>query len=136
MAIQALNVVAQSATTMTPPAAAANTTHVAKLIDISTCIGCKACQVACMEWNETRPEIGSTDGTYDNPTELGPAAWTVMKFNEVETATGGLDWLISAAVIACPVVRLMSPRSPKSQTRRRSAPCVRIASRLAKSQLA
>ncbi|MEI6838702.1 MAG: formate dehydrogenase subunit beta [Alcaligenaceae bacterium] len=94
MATQALHVVAQSATTMTPPAAAAKTVHVAKLIDISSCIGCKACQVACMEWNETRPVIGDTDGTYNNPVELGANAWTVMKFNEIENAQGGIDWLI------------------------------------------
>ena len=24
---------------------------VAKLIDVTTCIGCKACEVACLEWN-------------------------------------------------------------------------------------
>ena len=23
-----------------------------KLIDTTTCIGCKACEVACMEWND------------------------------------------------------------------------------------
>jgi len=35
---------------------------VAKLIDISKCIGCKACQVACMEWNDLRDEVGRTRG--------------------------------------------------------------------------
>jgi formate dehydrogenase iron-sulfur subunit len=94
MANQALEVVAISATTMTPPASAAKAVHVAKLIDISKCIGCKACQVACMEWNGTRPEIGVNDGSYDNPPKLAPQAWTVMKFDEVETKDGGLDWLI------------------------------------------
>ena len=33
---------------------------VAKLIDVSKCIGCKACQTACMEWNDLRDEIGTT----------------------------------------------------------------------------
>jgi formate dehydrogenase iron-sulfur subunit len=94
MANQALEVVASSATTMTPPASAANAVHVAKLIDISKCIGCKACQVACMEWNGTRPEIGVSNGSYDNPPKLAPQAWTVMKFDEVETKDGRLDWLI------------------------------------------
>src|SRR5215475_12932461 len=27
-------------------------TQVAKLIDTTTCIGCKACEVACQEWND------------------------------------------------------------------------------------
>jgi formate dehydrogenase iron-sulfur subunit len=31
---------------------------VAKLIDVSKCIGCKACQVACLEWNDMREEVG------------------------------------------------------------------------------
>ena len=26
--------------------------RVAKLIDTTTCIGCKACEVACLEWND------------------------------------------------------------------------------------
>ena len=94
MATQALHVVARSATTMTPPADAANAVAVAKLIDISKCIGCKACQVACMEWNETRPEIGTNDGVYDNPRDLSANAWTVMRFNELENEQGGIDWLI------------------------------------------
>ena len=94
MATQALRVVAQSATTMTPSAEAAKTMQVAKLIDISSCIGCKACQVACMEWNQTDPGVGTNDGSYNNPFELGPNAWTVMRFDEYENDKGGIDWLI------------------------------------------
>ena len=30
--------------------------EVAKLIDVTTCIGCKACQVACSEWNDIRDD--------------------------------------------------------------------------------
>jgi len=41
-------------------------TEVAKLIDISKCIGCKACQSACIEWNDTHPEMESFHGTYMN----------------------------------------------------------------------
>jgi len=67
---------------------------VAKLIDESKCIGCKACQVACMQWNDNRDVIGSTVGVYDNPADLTTKSWTVMRFNEVERADGGLDWLI------------------------------------------
>ncbi|HJZ69593.1 MAG TPA: formate dehydrogenase subunit beta, partial [Blastocatellia bacterium] len=26
--------------------------EVCKYIDVSTCIGCKACEVACVEWND------------------------------------------------------------------------------------
>ena len=44
--------------------------EVAKLIDISKCIGCKACQSACMEWNDLRDEVGTNTGIYDNPRDL------------------------------------------------------------------
>ncbi|MBV8459154.1 MAG: 4Fe-4S binding protein, partial [Acetobacteraceae bacterium] len=30
--------------------------EVVKLIDVSKCIGCKACQAACDEWNNLKPE--------------------------------------------------------------------------------
>jgi len=26
--------------------------EVCKLVDVTTCIGCKACEVACVEWNK------------------------------------------------------------------------------------
>ena len=37
-------------------------TTVAKLIDTSTCIGCKACEAACQEWHEHGYTISSFDG--------------------------------------------------------------------------
>ena len=92
MALQSLDIKARSSTTTTPPAAR-RTMEVAKLIDISKCIGCKACQVACMEWNDLRDHVGENHGTYDNPTDLTPQSWTVMRFEEVETR-GHLQWLI------------------------------------------
>ena len=45
--LQTQDVLARSATT-TPSAQVRSSPQVAKLIDESKCIGCKACQVACM----------------------------------------------------------------------------------------
>ncbi len=92
-----LDIKRRSATTT--PAPSARETHsgeVAKLIDVSKCIGCKACQTACMEWNDLRDEIGTcAAGVYDNPTDLTDQSWTVMRFTEYENeATGNLEWLI------------------------------------------
>jgi len=81
--LQSLDIARRSATT-TPSTQVRSSPEVAKLIDVSACIGCKACQVACMEWNDIRPEVGTNAGTYDNPNDLGPSAWTVMRFSEVE----------------------------------------------------
>ena len=71
MALQSLDIIRRSATTTpSPEVRGAYTGTVAKLIDTSKCIGCKACQVACMEWNDLRDEIGTNVGVYDNPIEF------------------------------------------------------------------
>ncbi|TAH52105.1 MAG: formate dehydrogenase subunit beta, partial [Betaproteobacteria bacterium] len=92
MALQSLDIAKRSATTTEPPQAR-KTPQVAKLIDVSRCIGCKACQVACMQWNDLRDEVGTCAGTYDNPRDLSDQSWTVMRYAEVETERG-LEWLI------------------------------------------
>ena len=93
MALQSLDIVRRSSTT-TPSPGVRETQKVAKLIDISKCIGCKACQVACMEWNDLRDEVGTNHGIYDNPIDLTDKSWTVMRFSEVEVEAGKLEWLI------------------------------------------
>lgn len=93
MALQSLDIKARSATT-TPSPQVRNSLKVAKLIDISKCIGCKACQVACMQWNDLRDEVGTNIGVYDNPSDLTPASWTVMRFAEHEDVDGRFEWLI------------------------------------------
>ena len=90
---QSLDVVRRSASTEIPPQVRTQP-EVAKLIDVSRCIGCKACQAACMEWNDLREEVGYFEGSYDNPADLSPATWTLMRFTEWENPKGDLEWLI------------------------------------------
>jgi formate dehydrogenase iron-sulfur subunit len=87
------DIIARSATT-TPMPSVRQVGEVAKLIDTSKCIGCKACQVACSEWNELRDEVGSNVGVYDNPRDLTAESWTLMRFAEHENPAGNLEWLI------------------------------------------
>jgi formate dehydrogenase iron-sulfur subunit len=99
MALQSLDIVRRSATTTAPPGIREPATGtVAKLIDTTKCIGCKACQVACMEWNDLRDEIGTNVGVYENPADLTEHSWTLMRFAEYEnpnaTNGAGLEWLI------------------------------------------
>jgi formate dehydrogenase iron-sulfur subunit len=95
MALQSLDVTRRSASTSPSPSIrAAETLDVAKLIDVSKCIGCKACQAACMEWNDVRDDVGTCAGVYDNPPDLSDRSWTVMRFYEEEMAGRGLQWLI------------------------------------------
>jgi formate dehydrogenase iron-sulfur subunit len=65
---------------------------VAKLIDTTTCIGCKACEAACQEWNDQGLTAGVYDGTYQTLPDLRHDFWNLIKFNEVETPDGGLAW--------------------------------------------
>ena len=92
MALQSLDITRRSASPTVPPQAR-STLEVSKLIDVSACIGCKACQVACSEWNDLRDDIGSNVGVYDNPADLSAQSWTVMRYAEVEE-NGKLEWLI------------------------------------------
>jgi len=92
MPLQSLDVVNQSAKT-SPTPSVRTTLQVAKLIDLSRCIGCKACQSACMEWNDLRDEVGTSDGFYTNPADLSDQSWTLMRFSEAEI-DGKFNWLI------------------------------------------
>jgi formate dehydrogenase iron-sulfur subunit len=95
MPLQSLDIVRRSATTLPEPQVrGAHTGQVAKLIDTTKCIGCKACQVACMEWNDLRDDIGTCTGHYDNPHDLSESSWTLMRFAEYENPKGDLEWLI------------------------------------------
>src|SRR5262245_46381249 len=95
MALQSLDIRRRSATTTPAPTARADATpKLAKLIDTTKCIGCKACQVACMEWNDLRDEVGINRGVYDNPPNMTAQSWTVMRYAEYENPKGDLEWLI------------------------------------------
>jgi formate dehydrogenase iron-sulfur subunit len=73
--------------------------------DTSVCIGCKACEVACKEWNLV-PEDGLvwTGESYDNTSELGANTWRHVAFieqNEPLRGEGEVDalrWLMSSDV--------------------------------------
>ncbi|WP_377847115.1 formate dehydrogenase subunit beta [Bosea sp. UC22_33] len=92
--LQSQDFVRISATTFRPPDVR-HDFEVAKLIDVSKCIGCKACQAACLEWNNLREEVGINRGVYDNPHDLTENTWTLMRFTEWENPeSGNLEWLI------------------------------------------
>jgi formate dehydrogenase iron-sulfur subunit len=74
--------------------------------DTSVCIGCKACEVACKEWNLV-PEEGLvwTGESYDNTSELGANTWRHVAFIEQNEPLRGdgdgadaLRWLMSSDV--------------------------------------
>jgi formate dehydrogenase iron-sulfur subunit len=63
--------------------------------DPTVCIGCKACEVACKEWNDVPARAASpasndgrtwTGHSYDNTVRLGASTWRHVKFVELDRA--------------------------------------------------
>ena len=85
---------------------------VAKLIDTTTCIGCKACEVACLEWNGLSFSDTVFDNSYQTQPETSWNFWNLIKFNEYEPEGGSLMLLMRkdqcmhceepGCLIACP----------------------------------
>ena len=92
----------------------------ATLIDVTRCIGCRACQVACKNWNGCEGEQTELLGQLglQNPVALSADTWTLITSHEIpdENAPGGLHYLFTmqrclhcmepACVSACPTTAL------------------------------
>lgn len=91
------------------------------LVDTTKCIGCRACQVACKQWNdregeETQLQLGQLD--FQNPAVLSSNTYTLISFHELinEEAQGGLNYVFTmrrclhclepACASACPTTAL------------------------------
>jgi len=68
--------------------------------DTTLCIGCKACEVACKQWNQL-PEDGFlfTGMSYDNTIHLGASTWRHVAFVERPVALrpdqdGAFSWFL------------------------------------------
>jgi formate dehydrogenase iron-sulfur subunit len=71
--------------------------------DTSVCIGCKACEVACKEWNMLDGNPPAFGDGYDNTGQLDAQNWRHVKLidrvpDEVQTAGQGKAWLMMSDV--------------------------------------
>jgi len=100
-----------------PAASAGHLDHPPRMgffTDTSVCIGCKACEVACKEWNAV-PEDGLTltGMSYDNTASLNASTWRHVAFieqigrdpvasgagyTEGQATADGARWLMSSDV--------------------------------------
>ena len=90
------------------------------LIDITKCIGCRACQVACKQWNDRDGESTELESAlgFQNPASLSAKTYTLITSHEVpdSNAPGGLHYAFTmqrclhclepACVSACPTTAL------------------------------
>jgi len=74
--------------------------------DTTVCIGCKACEVACKQWNQL-PDDGLwfTGRSYDNTGDLGSSTWRHVAFveqgamaEEKDSAGADFSWLMMSDV--------------------------------------
>jgi formate dehydrogenase iron-sulfur subunit len=67
--------------------------------DSSICIGCKACEVACKQWNDVPvDDIRYLNSSYDNTGELSANSWRHVAFIEQKKEDGGVAWLMNSDV--------------------------------------
>lgn len=64
-------------------------------IDTSKCTGCKACSVACKEWNELPAEKTQLVTSYQSQKDFTPNTWTYVTF--IEKYENGMQWLMRKA---------------------------------------
>ena len=96
--------------------------------DGSLCIACRSCQVACKQWNYLPGEKTSffaKAGGYQNPSDLSPVTWTIIKFHEL-FAQGKVEWMFrrhhcfhctqAACIEVCPVEPKAMRRHPQFGT--------------------
>lgn len=64
------------------------------LTDATLCIGCKACQVACKQWNGLPgfPDPDRAFEGYDHTLSLSARDWRHVAFAELPLAGGGVRW--------------------------------------------
>jgi formate dehydrogenase iron-sulfur subunit len=89
------------------PSPSRNGNHTtAFLTDSTLCIGCKACEVACKEWNDVSADGFDWSGfSYDNTGAVGHSTWRHVKFveHDPEPGLGGnapeaSSWVFSSDV--------------------------------------
>jgi formate dehydrogenase iron-sulfur subunit len=72
------------------------------LTDATICIGCKACEVACKQWNRLPGDappggLKLSGFSYDNTIHLGATTWRHVAFVE-QASTTGVAWLMLSDV--------------------------------------
>src|SRR3974377_1903111 len=106
------------------------------LVDITKCIGCRACQVACKQWNdrEGEPTEYQDQLGFQNPATLSAKTYTLITYHELldDSAPGGLHSLFTmrrclhclepACASACPTTALQ--RQPDGPVTYNASECI------------
>src|SRR5687768_1525545 len=80
--------------------------EVAKLVDVTTCIGCKACEVACVEWNDHPFRETVFDNTYQTMPTTEWNYYNLIKFTEHQR-DGNFMWLMRKDSVCTALIRVV-----------------------------
>ena len=69
------------------------------LVDITRCIGCRSCQVACKSWNDLPADKSEFSNSWDNPEKLSANTWTKVNYYLIEN-DDKLKWRFVKTVYA------------------------------------
>lgn len=64
------------------------------LVDVSKCIACRSCQIACKQWWKLPAVPSINRGTHENPPDLTAHTWNKIGFKEIEN-DGKKRWLFT-----------------------------------------
>jgi formate dehydrogenase iron-sulfur subunit len=64
----------------------------AVLVDLTRCIGCRACQVGCKAWNANEGEKTAASADYTNPPAIDAHTFTNVRFIEHRSPGGAPAW--------------------------------------------
>lgn len=64
-----------------------------KFVDVTKCDGCRACMVACKNWNDLPAEPEEFTGNIQSHYGLSANTWNILTYDEQETADGNFEWL-------------------------------------------
>jgi formate dehydrogenase iron-sulfur subunit len=86
--------------TPVPEAGETPTARMGFFTDVTLCIGCKACEVACKQWNQLPADgLRFTGYSYDNTGHLSESTWRHVTFKEKTNGDGGVSrWLMMSDV--------------------------------------
>lgn len=64
-----------------------------KYVDVTKCDGCRACMVACKNWNDLPAEPQDFLGSIQSHSKVTADTWNVLQFVEHENSKGNLEYL-------------------------------------------